>query len=202
MSAAIQLNPVAPPDTGWEAFRWTIAQYRELGKTGFFDNVKTMLIDGEIFTMVMPKPPHDTALALTMEWLRSVFSHGYYIRSQMGFDIGTANDPGPDLAVVSGAIRDYATRTPTTAHLVVEISDSTLATDTTVKAELYATAGVLDYWVIDLVNHQVIIFRDPQPLPAGLGATAYRTRLTFGPADRVSPLAASGTSITVSDLLP
>lgn len=202
MSVATPANPSAPAATGWEPFRWTIAQYRELGKTGFFDNVKTMLINGEIFTMVMPRPPHDTALALTLQWLQSVFGQGYYIRGQMGFDIGLANDPGPDVAVVTGSIRDYSTQTPTTAVLVVEISDSTLAMDTTTKAELYATAGVPDYWVIDLVNRQVIVFRNPQPLPAGLGATAYRTRLVFGPTDAVSPLAAATASTQVANLLP
>ena len=202
MSIATLAKPPAPTSTGWESFRWTIAQYRDLGKTGCFDNVKTMLIDGEIFTMVMPRPPHDTALALSMVWLQSVFGHGYYVRIQMGFDIGTANDPGPDIAIVTGSIRDYATRTPTTALLVVEVSDSTLAIDTTTKAELYATAGVPDYWVIDLVNRQVIVYRDPQPLPAGLGATAYRTRQVYGSADRVSLLAVPTASILGADLLP
>lgn len=202
MPAATLAKPSAPMSTGWEPFRWTIDQYRELGKTGFFDNVKTMLINGEIFTMVMPRPPHDTALALLEEWLRTVFVSGCHVRTQKGFDIGTANDPGPDIAVVPGAIRDYATRTPTTAVLVVEISDSTLTIDTTTKAELYATAGVPDYWVVDLQHRQLQVYRDPAPLPAGLGATAYRTHTILGPTDRVSPLAVPGASITVSDLLP
>jgi hypothetical protein len=51
-------------------------------------------------------------------------------------------------------------------------------------------------------NRQLHVFRDPQPLPAGLGATAYQTHLTLSPTDTVSPLAAPGASILVSDLLP
>ncbi len=74
--------------------------------------------------------------------------------------------------------------------------------DTTTKAELYATAGVPDYWVIDLENRQLLIYRDPVALPAGLGATAYRTHLAFGPNDSVSPLAAPTASVKVADLLP
>jgi Uma2 family endonuclease len=61
---------------------------------------------------------------------------------------------------------------------------------------------VPEYWVIDLEHRQLLVFRDPQPLPKGLGATAYKTHLTFGPADRVSPLAAPQASILVGDLLP
>ena len=192
-------NPSAPT---YQPYRWTIAEYRELGKTGLFHDMKTMLIDGEIYAMVMPAPPHDTALNLAQDILRGIFSTGHHVRNQQGFDIGTRNDPGPDLAVVVGSVRDYAKKTPTTAILVVEVSDTTLHTDLTTKAELYATAGVPDYWVIDLNNRRLIVFRDPEPLPQGLGATAYRTRSTLYSADTVSPLAAPTAKVTVADLLP
>ncbi|QJW97441.1 Uma2 family endonuclease [Frigoriglobus tundricola] len=120
----------------------------------------------------------------------------------MGSDIGTDNDPGPDLAVVPGGMRDYATATPTRAILIVEIAHTTLAIDTTTKAELYATAGVPEYWVLDLEHRQLIVFRDPQPLPQGLGATAYKTHLTLGPTDHVSLLAAPNAGVLVGNLLP
>ena len=81
-------------------------------------------------------------------------------------------------------------------------SDNTLFFDTTTKAELYATAGVPEYWVIDLQNRRLLVFRDPVPLPAGLGATTYRTHLTFDPADSVCPLAAPAVTVRVADLLP
>jgi Uma2 family endonuclease len=167
-----------------------------------FHDMKTMLIDGEILTMTLPKPPHDTALNLAYEFLRAVFPTGHHVRNQQGFDIGTHNDPGPDLAVVTGSIRDYTTSTPTTAVLIVEVADTSLFFDTTTKAELYATAGVPEYWVIDLENRKLLVFRDPVALPAGLGATAYRIRQTFGPADAVSPLATPSATVLVADLLP
>jgi Uma2 family endonuclease len=192
-----------PPRAGGpKPHRFTINEYRKLGETGLFNDMKTMLIHGELFTMGMPKPPHDFALSVTYEFLRSICPAGHYVRNQLGFDIGTDNDPGPDLAIVPGAIRDYATKTPATAVLIVEVAHATLTIDTTTKAELYATANVPEYWVIDLEHRQLIVFRDPQPLPTGLGATAYRTHLTFGPKDRVSPLAAPTASVLVGDLLP
>jgi len=82
----------------------------------------------------------------------------------------------------------------------VEISDSSLDFDTTTKAELYAEDGIREYWVVDLVNRHVLVFRDPAAIAAG-GHT-YLTRLTSGPADTVSPLAAPNTPIRVADLLP
>jgi hypothetical protein len=56
--------------------------------------------------------------------------------------------------------------------------------------------------VIDVEHRQLIVFRDPQPLPAGLGATAYKTHLTFGPADTLSPPTAPCVTVVVGDLLP
>jgi Uma2 family endonuclease len=182
--------------------RWTIEEYRDLYKTGLFCDCKTMLIQGEVFTTVMPNPPHDTALGNADDVLRIIFANGFHIRSQMGFNIGTHNDPGPDIAVVQGKRSDYATQTPTTAVLIVEVSESTLFFDTTTKAELYATANVPDYWVIDLENRQLLVYRDPVPLPMGLGATAYRTHRVFGPTESVTPLAAPHASVSVGDLLP
>jgi Uma2 family endonuclease len=191
-----------PPGIAPVRYRWTISAYRKLAGYDLFNGLKTMLIDGEIFSMPLPAPPHDLSLGLVDDWLRAVFAVGHHVRNQMGFDVGIANDPGPDLAVIAGSRRDLAGRTPTTAVLIVEIAHTTLQMDTTTKAELYATAAVQEYWVIDIEHRQLIVFRDPQPLPTGLGATAYRTHLTFGPADRVSPLSAPQASVLVGDLLP
>jgi Uma2 family endonuclease len=208
MSATTMPAPQPPAQTppprasGPKPHRFTISEYRKLGETGLFHDMKTMLLHGELFTMGMPKPPHDTALTAAHEALRSLCPAGHYVRNQQGFDIGIDSDPGPDLAVVPGNFRDYATITPTKAILIVEVAHTTLTVDTTTKAELYATAGVPEYWVIDLEHGQLIVFRDPQPLPKGLGATAYKTHLTFAPTDRVSPLCSPAASILVSDLLP
>ncbi|MEO2092076.1 MAG: Uma2 family endonuclease [Gemmataceae bacterium] len=193
--------PVVQPPP--QPFRWTIKQYRELSKTGLFHDKKTMLLYGVLYVMVMPNPPHDTALGLTEDWLRSVFTPpGHHVRNQMGFDIGEDTDPGPDLAVVQGDRRAYAQQTPTTAVLIVEVSETTLFTDITTKAEKYATAKVPEYWVIDLENRQLIVFREPVELPAGLGASAYRQRNTYGPDATIAPLAAPTATVRVADLLP
>jgi Uma2 family endonuclease len=206
--AGATTTPPAPstssitPPAQLQPYRWTIAAYRKLALTGLFDGLKTMLLHGEVYVMPMPDLPHDVSLGLVDDWLRSVFATNNHVRTQMGFDVGTDNDPGPDIAVVSGIRRDYTGHPPTTALLVVEVAFSSLSVDMTEKAELYATAGVQDYWVIDIEHRQLHMFRDPQSLAVGLGATAYRTHLTLAPADRVSPLAAPTASILVSDLLP
>lgn len=199
--------PIAPPAVptspgGPQPYRWTCDEYRSLRGAGRFNDRRVMLIDGVILVMPLPDPPHNLSVGLIDDWLRQVFAVGHHVRNQMAFDVGTRNDPGPDLAVVAGSRRDLATRQATTAVLVVEVADSSLALDTTTKAELYATAGVPDYWVVDLESRLLIVFRDPEPLPAGLGATAYRTRRTLGSEDTVAPLANPAASVRVGDLLP
>lgn len=193
---------MTPPPRIPTPLRWTCDAFHDLCSTGVFTGRRAILIDGVIITMALPNPPPNTSLFLTQDLLRAIFTAGYHVRSQVAFDVGTNNDPGPDLAVVTGGIRDYATRQATSAVLVVEVSDTTLFMDTTTKAELYATAGVPDYWVIEVENRVLLVFRDPVPLPTGLGANAYRTHFTLGPNDRISPLAAPSHSLAVADMLP
>lgn len=193
---------MTPPPRTPTPLRWTCDAFHDLCDTGIFTGRRAMLIDGVIITMTLPNPPHNTSLLLTQDLLRAIFTTGHHVRNQTAFDVGTANDPGPDLAVVPGSIRDYATRQATTAVLIVEVSDTTLFMDVTTKAELYATAGVEDYWVIDLEHRMLLVFRDPAPLPVGLGGAAYRTHFTLGPADSISPLAAPNSSVAVADMLP
>jgi Uma2 family endonuclease len=103
---------------------------------------------------------------------------------------------------VTGSARNYATQHPTSAEVVVEVSDTTLAYDMGDKARLYASASIADYWVIDVVNRQLSVFHNPTPDAAQPFGAAYASMTTLGPNDSVSPLAASHASIRVSDLLP
>ena len=147
-------------------------------------------------------PPHAVAVGVVQQALSFVWSLGHCIRSQVPLVLSLDTDPMPDVAVVPGVLRDYLTSHPTTSPLVVEVSDTTFDTDVTEKAELYALAGIADYWVLDLESRQLLVFRDPVPLPVGLGTTANRTRTTFGPNDTVTPLHFPTVTIKVSDLLP
>ena len=115
--------------------------------------------------------------------------------------IGKSIDPVPDLAVVAGSARDYLQK-PATASLVVEVSDSSLDYDTNDKASLYAAAGIADYWVVDLVNRQLIVFRSPQANTSKPFGFAYANVTLHAAGQAVSPLAATAASVAVAELLP
>ena len=181
--------------------RWTLAQFHQLGDAGYFEGMRAKLIHGVIIEEGPMNPPHAVAGEKTEEVMRSVFGSGWRMRIEKPLVLGSDTDPMPDLAVVAGR-PTVAGGHPTSAALVIEIADTSLDYDTTTKAELYATAGIADYWVVDVDNRQLLVFRDPAPLPAGLGATAYQTRLTFAETDTVSPLALPTAAVRVADLLP
>lgn len=190
-----QSVPVGP-----QPKKWTAVEFDTLGTQGFLAGRRAFLLNGVIWEQGPMDPPHANGVELVAEALRAAFGAGWRFRIQLPLHIDSDNNPMPDLAVVAGSPGNHPH--PTTAVLVVEVSDTTLQVDTTAKAERYATAGLADYWVLDLNGRRLLVFRDPGPLPATLGATAYRTQLTLGPADRVAPLAAPNASILIGDLLP
>jgi len=181
--------------------RWTLAQFHQLGDAGYFEGMRAKLIHGVIIEEGPMNPPHAIAGMNAEEALRSAFGKGWWLWIEKPLVLGSDTDPMPDLAVLAGR-PTVAGGHPTTAALVIEIADTSLDYDTTTKAELYATAGIADYWVVDVENRLLLVFRDPAPLPAGLGATAYQTRLTFAETDTVAPLALPSAAVRVADLLP
>jgi Uma2 family endonuclease len=173
---------------------WTVDQFHYLGDLGMFEGHRAWLVDGVIVEEGPMNPPHRIALELCEEALRAIFGAGWRVCNQMPLVLGQSTDPEPDLAVIAGSARG-ATAHPTTAALVVEVSDSSLRYDTTVKVGVYATSKIAEYWVVDVSGRQLIVYRDPQN-------DTYTTQLTFGPSDTVSPLAAPAATVRVADLLP
>src|SRR6478672_631944 len=159
--------PAAPPGGQFGPLvtsrkRWTVDEFHEIYSLPAFESKKLVLLDGEILEMPNPNAPHDAGLGLALAAVGAAFGPGFWVRGQMALRLSQATDPMPDVAVVPGSPRDYPQQ-PTTALLVVEVSDTSLAIDTGIKAELYAAAGIADYWVVDLNSRVLIVHRDPQP---------------------------------------
>jgi Uma2 family endonuclease len=84
-----------------------------------------------------------------------------HLRIQLPLVLGEYDEPFPDIAVVSGSPRDYLSLHPTTALLVVEVSEASLKTDREVKGSLYAKAGIPEYWIVNLKERVVEVYREP-----------------------------------------
>jgi Uma2 family endonuclease len=191
-TAFVKLPDVTP-------YRWTLPEYMRLGEVGIFADKRVELIRGEIIEMSPMGSPHYVAIALVAQTLQDTLGPGFWVRSQGPIDL-PMSQPIPDVSVVRGAIRDYRTDNPTTAELIVEVAESTLRYDLTTKLELYAEAGVPEYWVVNLVKRVVHVFREP--VETRLGKHNYGSTLIVPEKGSVTSLLAPETNIRVQDLLP
>lgn len=189
-----------PASASPKPFKWTREQYGDLSKRGYFDGKRVELIFGEIIEMSPINWPHVVGCRKTAEALERAFAGIGWIHRADPINL-THSEPQPDVSVIPGRFEDY-TDHPTTALLIIEVADTTLAYDTTTKAELYATANVPEYWVLDVTGRQLFVFRDPQALAPSLGAVSYQPKLRLAAGDSISPLAASNVTVAVADLLP
>jgi len=188
--------------SGVQVRRWTREEYEHLVARGVFrPGERAELIDGEILTMTPQGSAHATAVCLVEDALRAAFGPGYIVRAQLPLALDPTSEPEPDVAVVRGSPRDYRDAHPTTALLVIEVADTTLAFDRDWKGSLYARAGVADYWIVNLTDRLLEVYRDPAPVASAKYGCEYRSVQRLGPSDSVRPLA-SQALIAVRDLLP
>lgn len=183
--------------------RWTAEEMYHLLDLGFFLEERVELIEGEIIQMAAQKNYHAMGVSLSEDALRIAFGPGFWIRVQMTLNLNPYSLPDPDLAVVQGSIRTWPIhQNPTSALLTMEVSETTLRYDRETKGSLYAVVRIADYWILNLVDRQLEVYRDPvadATKPYGMG---YGSVMIFGPHDSVRPLAAPQAGIAVADLLP
>jgi Uma2 family endonuclease len=183
--------------------RWTREEYDKMVEAGIFlPGERVELIDGEVLAMSPQKSGHSIAVSLTEEALRVAFGAGYYVRTQMPLALDAFSEPEPDVIVVPGSPRDYRDAHPTSALLVVEVADTTLAYDRTQKGSLYARAGVADYWILNLLDQRLEVYRTPTPRPQERYGSAYGTVQHYTAPEYVSPLTLPHVRVPVADLLP
>lgn len=199
-ATAVPVPPAVPPTPTPRL--WSRKQFESLHGQGFFEGRRAFLLRGVILEEGTMDPPHATGVTLVHQWLSRVAAAGQYPRTQLPLDLGADTEPLPDVALVRGSARDYTVDHPTAAHtlLVVEVADSSQHFDLTTKAELYAEAGIVEYWVLDVLNKRLTVLTSPTTLPPG--GYAYLSTATYQPTDSVAPLAAPTSPVLVSDLLP
>lgn len=181
--------------------RWTADAYERLVAEGYFDGRRVELVGGEIIDMAGQRDEHAMGVSLADYALKAAFGTGFVVRVQLPLRAGEDSIPEPDVAVVRGPLRRVR-RHPTTALLVVEVADTTLAFDREDKASLYASIAVRDYWVVNLVEGQVEVRRTPIRTPAARFGWGYRDTTVLRRPEVIVPLAARKARVKVADLLP
>jgi Uma2 family endonuclease len=183
--------------------QWTVAEYHQLLRNGTLQSGDPYeLLEGWIVRKMSRNTPHEVALVIVPETFRSVLPTGWHLRIQSAMTTADS-EPEPDVIVVRGAPRDYLAAHPGPANLglVVEIADSSLIHDRGTKGRIYARAGIVEYWIINLVDRQVEVYTVPDPQA---DEPAYTQHVDYLPGDSV-PLVLDGREVArlpVHDPLP
>ncbi len=194
------VNPRAAKNGGPKAYRWTVNEYYQMGDLGFFNGKRVQLIRGEIIQISPMNSPHATSIRLLENILREVFGKGFDVRSQLPMSFSKIDEPEPDIAVVEGTIRDYTDNHPKSAVLLVEVADTSLRFDRKQKAELYAENMIGEYWIVNLKQRCLEVYR--QPVKDADFEFSYAEKFVVSEGESISPLAKPSAKIKVADMLP
>lgn len=168
-------------------------EYDRLVELGAFEGERIELLKGVLVEMTPQHAPHASTVQRLSKLLIQAAGDQAAVRIQLPLAVSDDSEPEPDLAVVPPG--NYDDAHPRTALLVIEVADASLARDRGLKMDLYATANVQEYWIVDLVEHLVEVHTDP------LHGRYSETR-TYRPGDSLRVRALAALELRVEDVLP
>jgi Uma2 family endonuclease len=177
-------------------------EYERLVDLGTFEGESLELIGGQLIVAEPKGSGHATAVGMAWDALSAAVPDGWIVRGQDPLELDDESAPEPDIAVVRGSRADFRHAHPRRPALIIEIAETSLGFDRVAKGSLYARAGVADYWIVNLVDRVLEVYRAPVAdlsAPYGWRYTSVE-RLTAPAA--ATPLEVPATPIPVAALLP
>ena len=175
---------------------WTLAEYHHVVDAGVLDDQPVELLAGEIAVMSPEGVPHASISTEAGEYLTLLLAEHAQVRQAKPITLSAVNsEPDPDLAIVRRSPQQYRDHHPYPDDVLwlVEYANTSLSKDLDEKKRLYAEAGIPEYWVVNLRDMTLMVFRDP-------GAGTYRTEQPLD-SGVIHPLALPGVAVSVSRLL-
>jgi len=187
--AAMQIEAIRRPFTVEEYDRMV-----EVGILGKEDHVE--LIEGEILEMSPIGDRHAACVDRAAVLLLPPLVGASIVRIQGPIRLGDYSKPQPDLILLRYQRDFFASGSPVTqdAHLVIEVSDSSIQYDRGPKLQVYARHGVREVWIEDLTTDRLLVFRDAE-------GGSYKTQLSLSPGDSIAPQAFPQLVLSVANLL-
>jgi Uma2 family endonuclease len=181
---------------------WKRIEYERLVDLGVFAGDSIELIGGQLIVAEPQGAYHASSINTADYALRAVMPPGWTVRTQAPVSLDDDSEPEPDLVVVPGRPADYRQAHPARPALAIEVAESSLDFDRRHKGSLYARAGIQDYWIVNLIDRVLEIYRDPQPSTDTAYGWAYRSVEVLLPAATAVPLGIPGARIVVADMFP
>jgi Uma2 family endonuclease len=182
--------------------RWSRGEYERLVDSGFFHGDPVELIGGQLIVAEPQGTYHVTVVGMVDDAFRAMLPPGWIARTQAPISLDDESAPAPDLAIVPGSRADYLNAHPTVPALVLEVSDTSLGFDRQVKGSVYARAGVQDYWIVNVTDRVLEVYREPRVDPSAPWGWSYQSVQTLRPGATIAPLALASTPIAAAALLP
>jgi Uma2 family endonuclease len=189
----------APALPLWKLTRTRYDRMVDAGIFGPDDRVE--LLDGLLIAREPQGGLHAMAVGLVSAALERAFGKQHHVRQEKPVALDDLSEPEPDVVVVRGNLRDFREH-PSSPVLIVEVADSSLRHDRVRKGALYARAGVAEYWVLNLIDEVLEVYRDPVREPPRASAAKYGAVRLLKRNATISPLAAPRARIRVASLLP
>jgi Uma2 family endonuclease len=176
------------------AAKWSLDDYHQMIESGLLDNRSLELINGEIIQMSPEGVYHSFCCRGTAKYLRLILGDRAEISEAHPITLVNDLDSEPDIAILRTPDTLYQTRHPFPNDIfwLIEIANSTLVKDLGVKRELYAQAGISEYWVMNLQSLELVVFRN-------LVANEYQSETCLSNGT-ISPLAFPDILIEISRL--
>ena len=177
--------------------RFTVADYLRMVEAELFvEGDRVELIEGEFVEMSPIYITHISTLNRLVWLLSNALGKQVILSVQNPVQLSEDNLPQPDVAVFQFQEKFYSEQPaePEDILLIIEVADTSLRYDRRVKSALYGSAGIADYWIVNLPGRQIEVYREPRP-------DGYRTVTTYAPGETLSPLAFDDVVLNVDDVL-
>lgn len=160
------IQPPQPP----QPVRFTVQDYHRLVDLGFLgedDHIE--LIRGELIRTAARGTAHDACITRLLRVLLPSIGERATLQCQSPITIASDGEPEPDFAIVQNREDDYASAHPTAKEtlLVIEVADSSLEYDRTVKLALYAEAAIPHYWLFNVIDRTLEAYSEPAQITPG-----------------------------------
>lgn len=176
-------------------YKWTTETYHQAIDSGIFDGEAVELLRGEIIVMSPERETHAYYNSEVGDYLRNLLGNKAKIRDAKPITLPNNSEPEPDIAVVKPLGKEYLKHHPYPEDIfwIIEFSQASLSKDLGEKKDIYAEASISEYWVVDLQNWQLKVFRD-------LVNNSYTSELTLK-TGKISPLSFPQINIEIEKLI-